>query len=71
MATKRPTKKRKDLAPKSGNVKGGKLATNDNMTLFAPRSRRRNSEICRRGRTSRAGRRPRKPSNPQPVRRTR
>lgn len=40
MATKRTEKKRKDLAPKSGTVKGGggnledKLATNDNITLL-------------------------------------
>ena len=35
MASKTP-KKAKDLTPKSGNVKGGRLATraeNDNMTL--------------------------------------
>jgi hypothetical protein len=35
MAPKAPAKKAKDLAPKSGNVKGGRAggALNDNMTL--------------------------------------
>jgi len=42
MATKRPTKKAKDLSPKAGTIRGGtggsdesnkKLATNDNLTL--------------------------------------
>jgi hypothetical protein len=33
MATKRPTKKVKDLAPKSAKVKGGLIAANDNLTL--------------------------------------
>ena len=35
MASKAPAKKAKDLAPKSGNVKGGNRGSmNDNMTLI-------------------------------------
>ena len=35
MASKKPAKKAKDLAPKSGNVKGGRLGCGlqDNMTI--------------------------------------
>jgi hypothetical protein len=35
MASKKPAKKAKDLAPKSGNVKGGRLGggLQDNMTI--------------------------------------
>jgi hypothetical protein len=35
MASKAPAKKAKDLAPKSGNVKGGRMGwtTNDNLTF--------------------------------------
>lgn len=35
MGSKRPTKKNKDLSPKSSGVaKGGKLAVNDSITLL-------------------------------------